>query len=93
MTMKDIGIDMGEPAYETKETKKYYPRLSVTLDEFPELNEIGREATLVIKVRVKSITDNDNGGCIDLEVFKAGLASEKPENKAEKSYTKLRGRI
>lgn len=91
MAMKDVGTEPLGQAYETVEPKKYYPRLSLALDDFPELNEIGKEVILKVKGCVKSISENDNGGTVDLEVYECGVENEASASKADKSYAQLRG--
>lgn len=93
-TMKDAGTDNGVP-YVTEVAKKSYPRLCLDLDKFPELNEVGKSVELTIRGKVVSVSQNDNGGHVDVEVEECGVESEEKEddesNKADSELGKLAG--
>lgn len=85
--MKDVGRKM--EAELTKTSDVYYPRLTLDLDDFPEFNSVGKEVTLTVKGYVKSVSKSDDRGTVDLEIYEVG--SSKNGNKADESYSKMRG--
>lgn len=87
MKMKDAGTDSG-PGYEIATAKKHYPRLTLDLGKFPELNEVGKEVTLVIEACVVGLRDDEYGGSVDVEVQECGV-KKSDENGADKELGKM----
>ena len=85
--MRDAGTEMGKP-YEIETAKKSYPRLTLDLDAFPELNEVGKKATLVIEVCVTGVRSDDYGSTVDVEVEECGVKSEE-KNEADEELDKM----
>lgn len=92
MKMVDAGTSYGGSiAYETKEPKKIYPRLTLDLDAFPDLAEVGEENTLCIKVKTVAVRDDEQGGSVDVEVQECGMMDDAAEEKndADKELEKM----
>ena len=82
--MKDMAYNTPEPYVETM-PKKMYPTLTMALDKFPSLNEIGKEVTMKVKARVKGVREDDQGGTVDVEICECDLENEKEDsNEADK---------
>ena len=52
----------------------YYPSIGLPLNAIPQLREkeVGGECEIVLKVKIRTITDDGEQGRVDLEVLKAG---------------------
>jgi hypothetical protein len=87
MKMKDAGTDIGSPM-EVTSAKKSYPRLTLDLDAFPELNEVGKKATLVIEVCVTGVRSDDYGSTVDVEVEECGVKQD-DKNDADEELEKM----
>lgn len=88
MKMKDAGTEVGGP-YEVTTEKKHYPRLTLDLDAFPELNEVGKKVCLVIEGSVVGLRDDDNGSTVDVEIEECGVKPAGGGNKADAELAKL----
>lgn len=87
MKMKDAGTEASK-AYEVSTEKKHYPRLSLDLGKFPELNEVGKAVTLVIEGCVVGLRDDEYGGSVDVEIKECGV-KKADENDADKELGKM----
>jgi hypothetical protein len=76
----------------TASPTKYYPRLCIDLDQFPELKaEVDEVGDLSIRFRVCSVRHNDYCHEMELEVTSIGVPKS-GDNEADKAYEKLRSK-
>lgn len=94
MKMVDVGHSYGaELATAPPKNEKFYPSLRLDVDDLPGLGEVGDEVTLVIKCKVKSMRDDEQGLSVEVEVRKCGVAEkETKKNSADEELEKLTGR-
>lgn len=90
--MKDTGQDTGS-TYDVPTPKKFYPSLSLSLEKFPELNEVGKEITLTVKGCVRGVRETDDGGSVEVEIYECGVGDDSKEeaNEADKELGRLKG--
>jgi len=78
---------------------KYYPKFTIDLDQFPDLEaEVDESVELKLKGRVCGITHNEWSHTMEVEVQAIAIPSHTsddigPRNKADEEFGKMRSKI